>query len=135
MKKAMIIFLSLFMNCLVFSQEYNVSKTEVLVDVQQNKWSQTTENAFVESISLIPGGSLEITSPNKGTSLIYKLEIEIKQDKDGNKVMKFSPVLDRGTDSEIEITMINGKPAFAYGHSKGWHRSEPNKIVVFRFWF
>ncbi|MFC4738977.1 hypothetical protein ACFO3U_03130 [Flavobacterium ponti] len=133
--KKLILILTLISNITIYSQEYNVSKTEVLVDVQKNNWSQTTENAFVESINFIDGGSIEITLPDKEIILIYKLEINYKTDKDGYKVMTFFPNLVRGSNSEIEVTLINGKPAFAYGHSLGWEKSNPNKITIFRLWF
>lgn len=133
--KKIIIITTFFLTCIAYSQQHYVSKTEVLVDAQKNQWSMTTENVFVESINFIPGGSLELTLPNKQTVLIYKLEITTKIDKDGNNVLKFSLPLIRGSDSEIEITMINNKPAFAYGNSKGWQISEPNKLVIFRLWF
>ncbi|WP_298156144.1 hypothetical protein [Flavobacterium sp.] len=128
-------FVMLLVSVMVYSQKYEVSKTEVLVDAQENKWSPTLENSFIESVSLIPGGSVEITLPNKETVLIYKLEITVKADKDGHEVKTFSPPLMRGTDSEIEITFVDNKPAFAYGHSKGWNKSKPDEIVIFRLWF
>lgn len=119
----------------VYCQKYDVSKTEVLIDTQNNTWSQTTENAFIDSVTLIPDGSLEIALPNKETVFIYKLEISKSTDKNGDDVKTFVPPLIRGTNSEIEITFISGKPAFAYGHSKGWNRNKPNELVIFRFWF
>ncbi len=134
MKKTALIFM-LFLNSVVFSQQFNVSKTEVLVDTEKNIWSPTTENVFIESISLLPGGSIEVTLSNKGTELIYKSEIISKIDKNGNKVMIFSPKLIRGSNSEIEITLIDKIPAFAYGNSVGWEKSNPSKITIFRLWF
>ena len=50
MKKTALIFM-LFLNSVVFSQQFNVSKTEVLVDTEKNIWSPTTENVFIESKS------------------------------------------------------------------------------------
>lgn len=134
MKKTALIFM-LFLNSVVFSQQFNVSKTEVLVDTEKNIWSPTTENVFIESINLLPGGSIEVTLSNKGTELIYKSEIISKIDKNGNKVMIFSPKLIRGSNSEIEITLIDKIPAFAYGNSVGWEKSNPSKITIFRLWF
>lgn len=133
--KKIVIILMLIVNSIAYSQEFNVSKTEVLVDSGKNIWSQTTENVFVETVNILPGGSIEVTLPNKRTELIYKSEITNTTDKHGNKVMTFSPELIRGSNSEIEITLINNKPAFAYGNSVGWERSNPSKITIFRFWF
>jgi hypothetical protein len=134
MKKTALIFM-LFLNSVVFSQQFNVSKTEVLVDTEKNIWSPTTENVFIESFSLLPGGSIEVTLSNKVTELIYKSEIISKIDKNGNKVMIFSPKLIRGSNSEIEITLIDKIAAFAYGNSVGWEKSNPSKITIFRLWF
>ncbi len=134
MKKVTII-LMLIVSSIAYSQEFNVSKTEVLVNVEKSIWSPTTENVFIETINLLPGGSIEVTLPNKEVELIYKSEITNKTDKHGYKVMVFSPKLIRGSNSEIEITIINNKPAFAYGKSIGWERSNPSKITIFRFWF
>lgn len=125
----------LIVNSIAYSQEFSVSKTEVLVDVENNIWSPTTENVFIKTISLIPGGSIEVKLPNNETELIYKTEITSKTDKNGYKVMIFSPKLIRGSNSEIEITIVDNKPAFAYGNSVGWERSNPSKITIFRFWF
>lgn len=125
----------LLISIAVYCQKYDVSKTEVLIDIQNNTWSQTTENAFIDSVTLIPDGSLEIDLPNKETVLIYKLEIAKSTDKNGNEIKTFVPSLTRGTNSEIEITFIRGKPAFAYGHSRGWNRSKPSELVIFRLWF
>lgn len=134
MKKIAIILMLIISNA-AFSQEYNVSKTEVLIDIEKNIWSPTTENVFIETITLLPGGSVELTLPNKETQLIYKSEIVNTNDKNGNKIMTFSTKLIRGSNSEIEITIINNKPAFAYGNSIGWEKSNPSKITIFRFWF
>lgn len=134
MKKTAIV-LMLLISSVAFSQEFNVSKTEVLIDIEKNIWSPTTENVFIETITLLPGGSVELTLPNKETQLIYKSEIVNTNDKNGNKIMTFSPKLIRGSSSEIEITIINNQPAFAYGNSLGWEKSNPSKITIFRFWF
>ena len=133
--KHIVTILMLLISITVYCQKYDVSKTEVLIDVQNNIWSETTENVFIDSVSLIPDGSLELTFSNKETVFIYKLEITESTDKNRNTVKTFAPTLTRGTNSEIEITFIQNKPAFAYGHSKGWNRSKPNELVIFRFWF
>jgi hypothetical protein len=49
--------------------------------------------------------------------------------------MIFSPKLIRGSNSEIEITLIDKIAAFAYGNSVGWEKSNPSKITIFRLWF
>ncbi|TGD57511.1 hypothetical protein [Flavobacterium humi] len=124
-----------FMGSNVYSQVFFVDKTEVLTDKDANRWSPTTENVFLEAINFIPGGSIEITFLGGENILIYKSEITIRKDEKGYTVYKFSPPFKRGTESEIEVFVIDHKPAFALGYVVGWHVSNPQIMDFYKLIF